>query len=120
MFSLETFLKPFALTILKQLQFLCDILTPRIRYSSYSCSVTEKTDVMVLAPVMVLAYKSRGPKGLQLEVGARRAPRLLVFHISELHLHIYHIFNWKLHIAGPTYHKHFQEKYPVEYHRGDC
>ena len=44
---------------------------------------------MVLAPVMVLAYvglsarrarrtKSRGPKGLQLEVGAQRAPRLLV------------------------------------------
>ena len=34
------------------------ILTPRIRYSSCSCccSVTENTDVMVLAPVMVLAY----------------------------------------------------------------
>ena len=31
------------------------ILTPRIRYS-YCCSVTEKPDVMVLAPVMVLAY----------------------------------------------------------------
>ena len=30
------------------------ILTPKIRYSSYSCcSVTEKTDVMVLAYVMV-------------------------------------------------------------------
>ena len=30
------------------------ILTPRIRYSSYyCCSVTEKTDVMVLAYVMV-------------------------------------------------------------------
>ena len=38
---------------------------------------------MVLAPVMVLAYKSRGPKGLQLEVGARGAPRLLVSHILE-------------------------------------
>ena len=35
------------------------ILTPRnrIRYSSYYyCSVTEKPDVIVLAPVMVLAY----------------------------------------------------------------
>ena len=30
------------------------ILTPRIRYSYYS--VTGKPDVMVLAPVMVLAY----------------------------------------------------------------
>ena len=27
--------------------------------------------------------KSRGPKGLQLEVGARRAPRLLVLYISS-------------------------------------
>ena len=27
--------------------------------------------------------KSRGPKGLQLEVGARRAPRLLVFNICK-------------------------------------
>ena len=26
--------------------------------------------------------KSRGPKGLKLEVGARRAPKLLVFNIS--------------------------------------
>ena len=33
-----------------------DILTPRIQYSSSYCSVTEKPDVMVLAPVMVLAY----------------------------------------------------------------
>ena len=34
-----------------------NILTPRIRYSCcYSCSVTKKTDVMVLAPVMVLSY----------------------------------------------------------------
>ena len=32
------------------------ILTPRIRHSSYYCSVTEKPDVMVLAPIMVLAY----------------------------------------------------------------
>ena len=36
------------------------ILTPRLRYSccccAPTCSVTEKTDVMVLAPVMVLAY----------------------------------------------------------------
>ena len=33
------------------------ILTPRIRYSCCYCySVTEKPDVMVLAPVMVLAY----------------------------------------------------------------
>ena len=38
------------------------ILTPRIQYFY---SVTEKQDVMVLAPVMVLA----GPKGRQLEVG---------------------------------------------------
>ena len=28
--------------------------------------------------------KSRGPKGLQLEVGARRAPKLIVAHISQL------------------------------------
>ena len=27
--------------------------------------------------------KSRGPKGLQLEVGARRAPKLLVKHIGR-------------------------------------
>ena len=27
--------------------------------------------------------KSRGPKGLQLEVGARRAPKLLVFHYFQ-------------------------------------
>ena len=33
-----------------------DILTPRIQYSSSYCSVTDKPDVMVLAPVMVLAY----------------------------------------------------------------
>ena len=58
--------------------------------------------VMVLTHVMVLAcvmsslrgshglsarkgrrMKSRGPKGLQLEVGARRAPRLLVCYIFE-------------------------------------
>ena len=32
------------------------ILTPRIRYSFSCCSVTEKPDVNVLAPVMVLAY----------------------------------------------------------------
>ena len=64
------------------------ILTPRIRYSSYSCcSVTEKTDVMVLAPVMVLAYvmvkqarsAKRVAKGHQLEIGAQRAPRFLVY-----------------------------------------
>ena len=37
-----------------------NILTPRIRYSSYcSCSVTKKQDVMVLAPVMVLAYHGK-------------------------------------------------------------
>ena len=28
--------------------------------------------------------KSRGPKGLELEVGARRAPKLLVSHISKI------------------------------------
>ena len=37
----------------KSLIFSPEILIPRIRYSSYSCSVTEKTGVMVLAPVMV-------------------------------------------------------------------
>ena len=35
--------------------------------------------------------KSRGPKGLQLEVGARRAPRLLVLNISLI-LFIGHIY----------------------------
>ena len=57
-----------------------------------------------------------------MEIDREVAKMLLlhIFHISELHLHIYHIFNWKLQIAGPTYHKHFQEIYPVEYHRGDC
>ena len=34
--------------------------------------------------------KSRGPKGLQLEVGARRAPRLLVYHnVSFINFHSY-------------------------------
>ena len=32
--------------------------------------------------------KSRGPKGLQLEVGARRAPRLLVCNIATQHITI--------------------------------
>ena len=65
------------------------ILTPKILYScSYCCccSVTEKTDVMVLAPVMVLAYvmvkqarsAKRVAKGHQLEIGAQRVPRCLV------------------------------------------
>ena len=37
--------------------------------------------------------KSRGPKGLQLEVRVRRAPRLLVFHISFIIYFIHHIFH---------------------------
>ena len=67
------------------------ILTPKILYScSYCCccSVTEKTDVMVLAPVMVLAYvmvkqarrAKRLAEGHQLEIGAQRAPRFLVLY----------------------------------------
>ena len=43
--------------------------------------------------------KSRGPKGLQLEVGARRAPRLLVFNIWAAHRPalLYH------HLLDPTF-----------------
>ena len=54
------------------------ILTPRIRYS-YCCSVTEKPDVMVLAPVMVLwsptwDRRLERPKGVKDEIKqARRA-----------------------------------------------
>ena len=60
------------------------ILTPKILYScSYCCccSVTEKTDVMVLAYVMVKQARSakRVAKGHQLEIGAQRAPRFLVY-----------------------------------------
>ena len=47
------------------------ILTPRLRYS-YSCSVTEKPDVMVLAGPKGQKPARRaesGPKGRQLEVG---------------------------------------------------
>ena len=46
--------------------------------------------------------KSRGPKGLQLEVGARRAPRLLVYDICTLNNFrsnidgVYHITDWFL------------------------
>ena len=57
------------------------ILTPRIRYSSYyCCSVTKKTDVMVLAYVMVKQAQraKRVAEGHQLEIGAQRAPRFLV------------------------------------------
>ena len=43
------------------------------------------TDAWVILPERPRAQrtKSRGPKGLQLEVGARRAPRLLVKHIIQ-------------------------------------
>ena len=37
-------------------KYIFDYISPRIQYSSCSCSVAEKPDVMVLAPVMVLAY----------------------------------------------------------------
>ena len=59
-----------------------------LEYGIPPAPVTEKTDVMVLAPVMVLVYVKgrerrsqagpKGQKGRQLEVGARRAPRPLV------------------------------------------
>ena len=35
-------------------------------------------DICMLETFISDIYKSRGPKGLHLEVGARRAPRLLV------------------------------------------
>ena len=53
----------------------CPIFTgpnlKRARHTGLSARMARKT-------------KSRGPKGLQLEVGARRAPRLLVCHIANL------------------------------------
>ena len=39
-------------------KYIFDYISPRIQYSSCSCSVAEKPDVMVLAPVMVLAFMS--------------------------------------------------------------
>ena len=72
----------------------CNILTPRIR-DSYRCcySVTNKTGLHTIQSLMrrshglsarrVRRTKSRGAKGLQLEVGAQRAPWLLVSYISK-------------------------------------
>ena len=60
--------------------------------------MTEKTDVMVLAPVMVLAYvmvkqarrAKRVAEGHQLEIGAQRAPRFLV--IYNIYIKHYNVF----------------------------
>ena len=46
-------------------------------------SVTKRSHVVVLASVMARKTKSKGLKGLQQEVGARRAPRLLVLYIDN-------------------------------------
>ena len=60
--------------------------------------------------------KSRGPKGLQLEVGARRAPRLLVFDICFYLHEMYYVSDGCMsslfeqeakHTLWPRLHAHF-------------